>query len=296
MAILLDHQLREQIPHKDTGFPVNYYHDELAELPDWTGPFHWHPDFEIGTAVRSVLDYQVGQQHITLEAGDSILINGNVLHRVRQCSGDAPDPLPIILFSGAVIAPEDSAIYHTYIQPIARCEERPFLVFRHENRAHRAVHRLIRDTCRRLSEPVPCYEMAVQRNLSGIFEYIFCHFEHFPKSEAARIGLKGQIRLQTMLTYIYEHYPETVTLADIARAAHISRSEAGRCFQAYMGCSPVDALIQYRLQVARRLLHEHTHTLQEIGFACGFHSANYFSRKFRETYGHAPSQDRTLGK
>ena len=296
MAILLDHQLREQIPHKDTGFPVNYYHDELAELPDWTGPFHWHPDFEIGTAVRNVLDYQVGQQHITLEAGDSILINGNVLHRVRQISGDTPDPLPIILFSGAVIAPEDSAIYQTYIQPIARCDALPFLVFRHENRAHSAVHRLIRDTCRRLSEPVQCYEMAVQRNLSGIFEYIFCQFEHFPKSEATRIRMKSQIRLQKMLTYIYEHYPERVTLEEIARAAHISRSETGRCFRAYMDCSPVDALIQYRLQTAHRLLSEKTLTLQEISAACGFHSVSYFSRKFRETYGHAPSQDRTLGK
>ena len=41
------------------------------------------------------------------------------------------------------------------------------------------------------------------------------------------------------------HYAEKVTLTDIAGAAGISRSEAGRCFQVCMGCSPVDALIQY---------------------------------------------------
>ena len=157
-------------------------------------------------------------------------------------------------------------------------------------------NRRLKLLCRRLSEPVQCYEMAVQRNLSGIFEYIFCQFEHFPKSEATRIRMKSQIRLQKMLTYIYEHYPERVTLEEIARAAHISRSEAGRCFRAYMDCSPVDALIQYRLRTAHRLLSEKTLTLQEISAACGFHSVSYFSRKFRETYGHAPSQDRTLGK
>ena len=64
MPILLDHQLREQIPHKAAEFPVVYYHDELAELPNWTGPIHWHPDLEIATAAKNVLDYQVGQQHI----------------------------------------------------------------------------------------------------------------------------------------------------------------------------------------------------------------------------------------
>ncbi len=54
-----------------------------------------------------------------------------------------------------------------------------------------------------------------------------------------------------MLTYIYTHYAETVTLDDIARAADISRSEAGRCFNTYLGCSPVDALVQYRLQLCK---------------------------------------------
>ena len=296
MPIILDHQLREQIPHKATEFPVTYFHDELAELPNWAGPFHWHPDFEIATAASGVLDYQVGQQHVTLEAGDSILINGNMLHRVRRLSGDTPDPIPILIFSGAAIAPEHSTIHQKYIQPIAQCDTLPFLVFRHDNRSHREVNDYIQDTYHRLREAAPCYEMAVQRNLSCIFESIFSQFDRFPKCEATRVQLKSQVRLQKMLTYLYEHYAETVTLQDIANAAHISRSEAGRCFHAYMGCSPVEALIQYRLQTALRLLREKTLTLQEISFACGFHSANYFSRKFKETYGYAPSQDGGLGK
>lgn len=295
MPIILDHQLREQIPHRATEFPVTYYHDELAELPDRAGPVHWHPDFEIATAASGVLDYQVGEQHITLEAGDSILINGNVLHRVRQLSGDRPDPLPIILFSGSAVAPEHSAIYQKYIQPIAQCNSLPFLVFRRGDTAHSEVSRLIWDTCHLLAEPEPCYEMAVQRNLSGILEDIFRNLDRFPKCEATRVQMKSQIRLQKMLTYIYEHYTETVTLEDIADAAHISRSEAGRCFHTYMGCSPVDALIRYRLQTAHRLLSEKTMTLQEISFACGFHSVSYFSRKFKQTYGHAPSQN-NMGK
>ena len=296
MPIILDHQLREQIPHKATEFPVTYYHDELVELLNWAGPFHWHPDFEIATAARGVLDYQVGQQHVMLEAGDSIFVNGNMLHRVRQLSGDSPDPIPIIIFSGVAIAPEHSTIYQKYIQPVAQCNTLPFIVFRHESSSHSEVNSLIQDTYRRLREQMQCYEMAVQRNISRIFEYIFCNFDRFPRAEATRIQIKSQIRLQKMLTYIYEHYTETVTLEDIANAAHISRSEAGRCFHTFMGCSPVDALIQYRLQTAHRLLSEKTLTLQEISFACGFHSVNYFSRKFKKVYGHAPSQGDGLGK
>lgn len=179
MPIILDHQLREQIPHKTTEFPVIYYHDELAELPNWTGPYHWHPDFEVATAASGVLDYQVGQQHIVLEAGDSIFVNGNMLHRVRQLSGDRPDPVPIVLFSGVAIAPEHSTVYQKYIHPIAQCDSLPFIVFRHKNGSHREVNCLIQDTCRRLSSQPQCYEMAVQRNISRILEYIFSNLPCF---------------------------------------------------------------------------------------------------------------------
>ena len=102
--------------------------------------------------------------------------------------------------------------------------------------------------------------------------------------------------MEMLLSYIYEHYMETVTLEDIARAADIGKSEAGRCFNMYMGCSPVEALIRYRLQIAHRLLNETNLTLQEISFECGFHSVNYFSRQFRKNYGCALGNCRLLGK
>ena len=296
MSIILDHQLREQIPHDSAAFPISYFHDELAILPNRAGPLHWHPDFEIATAVSGVLDFQVGRQHIILEAGDSIFVNKNMLHGIKQLSGDVPDPMPNIVFSGAVIAPETSVIYKKYVHPIACCDTLPFIVFKHKNGWHNEVNRSLKNIYCRMYEQSQCYEMAVQRELCSIFEHIFSNFEDLPKSETTRIQINAQIRLQKMLSYIYEYYAEAVTLEDIAESANISRSEAGRCFNTYMGCSPVDALIQYRLQTAHRLLNDMTLTLQEISHSCGFNSVNYFSRQFKQVYGYTPGQIRDLGK
>lgn len=296
MAILLDHQLREQISRDISDFPVAFYCDELADLPNRAGPMHWHPYFEIATAQSGVLDYQVGQTHTILEPGDSIFVNQNMLHGIRQVSGAAPDPLPIIVFSGTVIAPENSAIYQNYIQPILACSSLPFVVFRQGNDLWNEVHRQIRAIYCAMRERPVCYELAVQRSLCCILEAVFRNLDSLPKSEASRVQLNAQIRLQKMLSYIYENYTRTITLADIAGAANISRSEAGRCFQAYLGCSPVEALIQHRLETARHLLQQTTMTLQEISFACGFHSVNYFSRQFRRKYGYSPGEKRSLGK
>lgn len=296
MPIILNHQLQEQLTYDTAAFPISFFRDELAELPDFTGPLHWHPDFEIAAAVNSRLEFQVGNQHVFLEPGDSIFINGNMLHGIRQLSGEVPDPMPIIVFSGTVIAPETSAICRKYLHPIADCDELPFIVFRQEPDWQREVNGLTKEIFCRMQVQGQCYEMAVQQRLIRIFELIFLHFEELPKWQTSRIQINAQIRLQKMLSYIYDHYAESITLEDIARAADISRSEAGRCFQNYLGCSPVETLIQHRLQTARGLLRDTALTLQEIAERCGFHSVSYFSRQFRRLYGIAPGQNRSLGK
>lgn len=296
MSIILDHQLKEYIPHNVVEFPITYFHDELIAQPDWAGPLHWHPDFEIATAKCKALEYQVGEQHIILEAGDSIFVNENMLHRIKQLSDDEPDPMPNIVFSGTLVARETSAIYQKYVQPIVQCDSLPFIVFRNKDCSHREINCLIKEIYRQMNEKKPCYEMVIQRNINRIFEYMFCNFTEFPKMQITRMQINNQIRFQKMLTYIYENYATPVKLEDIAKAANISRSEAGRCFHTYMGCSPIDALIQYRLQTAHRLLSKKTLSLQEICYSCGFNSVNYFSRQFKKTYGYTPSQKQKLGK
>lgn len=296
MAININHQLREQMPHDVATFPITFFHDELAALPNFTGPLHWHPEFEIATAESGTLDFQVGQEHVLLEAGDSVFVNGNVLHGIKQLSDGIPDAMPNIVFSGALLAPETSIIHQKYIKFIAGCDSLPYIVFKNANAQHNEVNMLIKSIYHELCEQRDCYEMVVQRKLNCIFEYIYCNFDSFPKSESTRIQMKTQIRIQKMLSYIYKHYKEAVTLEDIAGAANISRSEAGRCFNTYMNCSPIDALIQYRLQVAQGLLNETSLSLQEICDSCGFNSVNYFSRRFRMHYGYTPGQNRKLGK
>lgn len=289
----VDAQLRESRGYDPTKFPIAFYRNELAERPNRTGPLHWHPDFEILTAETSTIDYQVGQQHILLGAGDTIFVNENVLHGMRQVTGAEPDPMQNIVFSGTLVAPEASAIYQKYIRPIIHCDALPFIVLRH---GEAEATPLILDTYRCLEQCTPCYEMQVQRNISALFEWMYCNFDALPKADVSRVQIKNQVRMQKMLAYIYTHYAQAVTLADIAGAANISRSEAGRCFAAYMGCSPVEALIRCRLETARGMLHDRTMTLQEVSDACGFNSVNYFSRQFKRAYGYTPGQKEILGK
>lgn len=296
MPVIVDQHMREQITHEENLFPISFFENELSELPDREGPLHWHPDFEIARAEIGTLEYQVGREHILLEAGDSLLVNRNLLHRVRQVSGGIPDPLPIIVFPGTLIAPETSTIYQKYIAPVSDGQSLPFVVFRRQEPWCDRIRLLVDDIFTNLKQRKGCYEMAVQRDLSSLFELLFCHWDMLPKSQATPVQLRTQIRVQKMLDYIYTHYAQPVTIADIAGAANISPSEATRSFHEYMDSSPVNVLIRYRLQTAHRLLQDTSLTVQEISFSCGFRSANYFGRQFRKLYGYTPGQVRSLGK
>ena len=99
MAVIIDNQLQEAIAYDPAVYPIAFYQDELATLPGWNGPLHWHPGFEIATAECGTLDYQLGEQHIILNAGDSIFVNGSILHGIKQISGNVPDPMPNVVFS-----------------------------------------------------------------------------------------------------------------------------------------------------------------------------------------------------
>lgn len=296
MPVILDQHMREKITHEPNVLPLAYFENELSELPGREGPLHWHTDFEIARAQTGTLDYQVGKTHLLLEPGDSLFINQNLLHGVRQVAGEEPDPMPNIVFSGTLIAPETSVIYQKYVRPVADCPSLPFAVFRQKDEGCAGIRELISQIFTCMQQRGVCYEMAVQRSLSSLFEYLFCHLDTLSQPQTDRIQLPTQIRVQKMLAYIYDHYAEPVTSADIAASASISRSEAARCFHEYMGCSPVTALIRYRLQTAYRLLHDTSMTIREISLACGFHSTGYFSRQFRQIYGYTPGRIRNLGK
>ena len=291
--LTVDAQLREERGYDRIAFPAAFYRDELTVLPNRAGPLHWHPDFELLTAETGTLDYQVGQQHVTLEAGDSIFVNENVLHGIKQIAGEETDPMPNIVFSGTLVAPEPSAIYQKYILPIVRNDALPFIVFRHGDNA---INRLIQQIYAPWQHKTPGYEMQVQRGISALLQEIYFMMDRLPALPMTRMQVKNQVRMQKVLTCIYTRYPQELTLADIAAVADVSRSEAGRCFAAYMGCSPIDALLRYRLQIAQELLHDETKTIREISEACGFHSVDYFRRQFKKRYGTTPGETRTLGK
>ena len=95
-----------------------------------------------------------------------------------------------------------------------------------------------------------------------------------------------------MIAYIQTHFQEKLSLEKIAAQANISRNSCLSCFRRVLGVSPLEYVIEQRLEWALHLLISSDLTITEVANDCGFGDASYFGKAFRRRLGLTPSQYR----
>lgn len=85
---------------------------------------------------------------------------------------------------------------------------------------------------------------------------------------------------------------EPWTLATMADACGIRRTQLGKIFQKLTGISPMEYLFRTRMERAKTLLRRTNSKIIDIAFECGFSSSQYFANTFRQNLGMTPSEYR----
>ncbi len=79
-------------------------------------------------------------------------------------------------------------------------------------------------------------------------------------------------------------------VACVAEELAMSVSQLDRKIVRLIGVTPKQYIRDYRLKVAFEMLSEHQANITEVAALTGFKNVSYFSTKFRQRYGYAPSQ------
>lgn len=109
-------------------------------------------------------------------------------------------------------------------------------------------------------------------------------------SKSRRDATQPILSLAAVLSHIERHFDQPVTLADLANMANMSESTFLRTFRQFMNTTPIEYLLQQRIAHAAHFLQESKLRISEVAQCSGFEDSNYFSRKFRHTYGISPSE------
>ena len=89
--------------------------------------------------------------------------------------------------------------------------------------------------------------------------------------------------------YMLNHVSEKISTNDLAKYSNYSVSRFCFLYNFFFGSTPMDDLINARIEKAINLLKYQNATVTDVAELCGFSSIHYFSRKFKEKTGVSPS-------
>ncbi len=96
----------------------------------------------------------------------------------------------------------------------------------------------------------------------------------------------------TALAFIRQHAVEGIQVADVARAADISRSTLDARFRRVVGRTVHEEVQRCRLNAAQQLLTTTNLSVEEVARRSGFSSAQYMNAVFQQTLGQTPGRYR----
>lgn len=100
----------------------------------------------------------------------------------------------------------------------------------------------------------------------------------------------SRMEINRCVEFMRQNISDKLTLSILASHVGMSVSHFARVFRAETGSSPIDFLIDMRLDVAARKLLANAQTMKQIAIECGFSSQAHFSSSFSKKYKISPSE------
>ena len=250
---------------------------------------HWHEDLQFIYVLEGTVRVKTLEQEEILSGGEGVYINKNVVHMVegmnacRYRSFLFPDTF-LSFYLGSPVTKLTRAV--TESRSIT------LLILHGQIDWQEQILTLLRELIALEGQKDTLYPYEVLTRLNQIWLILLRNI----RVQETTTDHVVTLRTRQCLKYIQEHYPEEVTLEQLARSASISKSECLRCFRETLQTTPYRYLMDYRLSVAAKKLRETDEPVSAIAESCGFNQQSHFGKCFREKMGCTPSQYRMGGK
>lgn len=98
--------------------------------------------------------------------------------------------------------------------------------------------------------------------------------------------------MQKAAKYLRDHYKENIIIEDLSQKFHLSKYYFIRMFKQFMGTTPYDYLLHYRITKSKELLCTTQWSTGRIGLYVGFGSESNFTSQFKKIVKINPSKYR----
>lgn len=288
MQLHLDTNRQELKAHGTYPFPVHVSFEQLSRYERKSFLWHWHKEIELTILLQGEMQYQVNDTVYHLTAGEGIFCNSNSLHTASPYHDSDCIYISTTFHPRFLYGYEGSVLQSKYLDVITKHPGIHGLAFSPSVDWQREILEELTQIWELSQHPSSAYEMELQWRLTHIWMLLWSHLSH-EVTQTDSAASRHTARLKNILVYIQEHYTEKITLADIAATANICQSECCRFFKKHMNESLFDYLLSYRIEKSLPLLTDEQLSITEVSSRCGFSSASYYTKVFRERMGCTPT-------
>ena len=271
----------EQVNYDDPLFPSYIYDGWIKPNVPWARVPHFHEDIELVTVKSGKMAYSVNGTQVDLYTGDTIFVNANQIH--YSLTLDDETATYIIFVVNPIILSSSVAVEMQALQPILGNPQLSYLRFRSINENVSDIRNIMLTLPDLRRDP-----FQITRKFFDIWDIILTQSKSYGMlDEDAETDIHTK-PFKAMMYYIQQNYKNPITLDDIAASGNISKSLCNKVFHKYVGDSPVNYLLDYRVRKVAELLQTTTLPLSEISLLTGFNSASYMSEMFKKSFKMSP--------
>ena len=244
-------------------------------------PLHWHQYYEIELVIKGEGTQIIDSLEVPLRVGTMTVVSPEDFHRIESYGNDSLKIINLCVVPDA-LSVDIIKLLRNYPTPyIFTMDETQMQEFISE---HTELALFEESSCDMLTDAI-CIrkiELILLKLIKIASNNELYSSQKFSPSLASTT-------LQPVITYINEHYSETLRREELANIVHLSPSYFGDLFKKNLGVSVVEYITDVRLRKAHSLLRHTNMPIQEIIQSVGFNSPSLFYRKFYEYYKVKPS-------
>jgi AraC family transcriptional regulator len=144
------------------------------------------------------------------------------------------------------------------------------------------VHQIGRTLAAEVDAGAPGGSIYAESLVNTLVAHLLRHYSTAGERFQYHLGGLPKHKLRRVTEFIEENLEHDLTLSEIAEIAELSPFHFARSFKQATGSTPIQFLIQRRIDLAKRLLIDSELPIVEIGLRAGFKNQSHFTTIFRK--------------
>lgn len=272
---------KEVISFEKFNLPIKIHHLHMQEGNNYRG-MHSHMAVEIVKVKSGILYCYVNEEIIKVYPKQIIFINSNIGHRLSSENVEI-SYLHIDMSLLEEKVNDESSKLSAFI---SHKRAKPYLIFSDNKEITELLNKI----------NIKYYDESKEnRWYIKAYLYELVAFMYSQSFISALTISKEQIKkIEQVVQYIDTNFKTPITLDDVCLAAKYNKYTVCHTFKAITGSTIFDYINFLRVHYAVEKLRKSQNSILDIAIECGFSSATYFNRVFKNFFGCAPSVYRKL--